>query len=129
MKRLLASKLFFVIALLYSCSLLFVSLIRIKDQSLPIHFNGADKVFHLFAYFGLVLLWKFYFLSRDKHSGRWQNLLICLLAIVFGIIVEVVQYSLTTYRSFEYFDILANLSGVILAFVILVLFVSSTKTS
>lgn len=42
-----------------------------------------------------------------------------LFAILFGIFIEVLQGSLTSTRSFDYYDVLANTTGVIIAAIML----------
>lgn len=130
MKHLLANKyLVLIFALIYSLALLCVSLIKINEGSLPIKFHNADKVFHFFAYFGLALLWLYYDITRIGKADHRRSLWICALAVVFGIIIEILQRELTSYRGFEVLDILADTFGVVLAFMILILFKKRVKAS
>lgn len=119
MKRLLNSTTCFVLALIYTLCLLTVSLIKIKSDNLPVKFEHADKIFHFGAYFGMALLWHLYYFQREKVRKYKPNYKICLLIVGFGIVIEVLQRDLTTYRGFEFLDIVANTSGVILAFILL----------
>jgi len=123
MKSILRSKLLFLlVALGYTLALLTASLIKIESESLPVRFEHADKLFHFGAYFTLTILWHlFYFIHRrtKEYHPYW---VICLLAVVFGIIIEILQGSATTYRGFEWLDIVANTLGVVLASVALVVF-------
>ena len=75
-----------------------------------------DKVYHGLAYFFLTFFW---LLAFRKKSNNFPILLCC---FFYGIIIEVLQSSLTTFRSGEYFDIVANTVGVLLAFAVFRLF-------
>ncbi|MFZ4714262.1 MAG: hypothetical protein ACOYL6_11135 [Bacteriovoracaceae bacterium] len=73
-------------------------------------FPHSDKVGHCLAYFS-VTYWFLNLYPRKKHF---------ILMIVFtfqGIIIEFLQRE-TGYRSFDYFDMLANFSGSLLAYIL-----------
>lgn len=114
------AKLLFILALIYSLVLLGLSLGNISD--LPsLEIANADKLYHTIAYFGLVLLWFMYFFMR-KANARFQIkslLLVCFCALVFGIFIELLQLTVTTYRNWDYYDMLANFIGILLAFLVL----------
>lgn len=112
-------KLFLAGGLIYTIVLLTLSLVRLNESSLPFSEVGnADKIFHFCAYLGLTLIWQFYYFTKTEHITA-PKLWICGLIIMFGIVIELLQLTMTAYRSFEGLDIVANTSGVILAFVIL----------
>lgn len=119
MKRILNKSFWFSLAVIYSLTLLYFSLIRIKAESLPVNFANADKLFHLGAYFGLSFLWNFFYLAKKKTPKAIPNVWIGVAVIIFGIIIEILQRDLTTYRGFEWLDIVANSSGVILCHIFL----------
>src|SRR5690625_3724100 len=121
MKSLSGRRVFLVLALSYTLVLLVLSLVKIREKSMPVDFDNADKVFHFFAYFGLTLIWHAYYLSKTKLPEIKINFWIALACVGFGIVIEVLQGSVTNYRSFEGYDILANSSGVILALIALFL--------
>lgn len=124
MKHLLESKSLFFITILYTIALFVASLIKISDPSLPVHFNNADKLFHLCAYLILTVLWQWYYFAKTKSTRLKPYLSICVSTIIFGIIIEILQEKLTTYRSFEYLDIVADTVGALLSILILFLFKS-----
>lgn len=73
----------------------------------------ADKFIHFSMYFLLsVITFKGFFNKNLKKS----ILFACGIAFLYGIIVEVLQYSLTTTRMFDVFDIFANGIGTIFAY-------------
>ncbi|APG61428.1 hypothetical protein LPB144_08220 [Christiangramia salexigens] len=78
---------------------------------------------HAGAYLLLVLLWKLFFVfkSHDFNKYRSNLIRIALLCFVFGMIMELLQGILTSYRDPDWWDILANSTGVIIAVVFLLL--------
>ena len=78
--------------------------------------DDADKFYHGMAYFVLNGLWLLVVRKVKLKSSFVTFLKISILVIVFGIIIEILQGELTTNRTFDYFDILANSIGVILSF-------------
>ncbi|NQY04807.1 MAG: VanZ family protein [Flavobacteriaceae bacterium] len=78
---------------------------------------SPDKLAHLGVYFILTVLWFLYF----KRSKNWQftkaTKSAILLAFLYGVLVELLQASLTEFRSADYFDVLANTLGIIFAVV------------
>ena len=97
-----------VLAVCYTLVLTVFSLVSIK--SLPkLGSNFDDKIFHVFAYTILVLLW--YFTLYGLKKTKPILIAICF-SIIYGIIIEVLQGQLTTVRNFEILDILANCMGI-----------------
>lgn len=120
MSRIFNSAILFVLAIIYTLGLATVSLIKIESDGLSsVSFLHADKVFHFCVYVGLTLFWHFYYFRRREVTDYKANLWICLGAILFGMLIEVLQKELTTYRGFEVLDMLANSLGVLLAFMLL----------
>lgn len=122
-KNLLEPKFTLVLAVIYSVGILVSSLIN--PEKLPIaDFDQSDKFLHVSAYFGLTIIWYLYYFSREQWS--WVVLkplvVICLLIIAFGIFIEVLQDKLTTYRTIDSLDVLANSIGVTIAFILIISF-------
>ena len=78
--------------------------------------DNFDKVFHSLAYFFLALSW--FFAVEKSHSIFKYRIVVAFLVIIFGIIIEVLQSSLTTYRTADYYDIMANSFGILIAMVL-----------
>jgi glycopeptide antibiotics resistance protein len=74
-----------------------------------------DKIYHFTAYFVLNFLWLLAFIRKSSKSFS-LTILISFGIISFGIIVETIQEVLTDIRVFDYYDILANSTGVALSF-------------
>ena len=71
-----------------------------------------DKVLHLCAYVGFVILWSLRFNTKNDTSRKKREVLIG--AIFFGILIEISQKYFSVGRQFEFMDIIANISGSIL---------------
>lgn len=82
--------------------------------------HSFDKVVHFGAYFLLTLSWMLAFI--EKLSDRKKILYIASLVFVYGIVIEVLQATITAHRQADYKDMLANLAGVLFAVCIFYLF-------
>jgi len=72
----------------------------------PVHFWSADKLEHVMAY-ALLMLW-----FCQVYRQRRSRILLAALLIAMGIIIEYLQRE-TGYRTFDYADMLANSTGVV----------------
>lgn len=115
-KNLLATRIFLIIAILYTLVITSLSLIQLGKISIG-DFNPTDKMMHLGAYFVLGFVWFFYYLFKKEDINiRIRGFLnISLIIIFFGMLIEVLQGALTDYRDPDWADILANSIGVLLA--------------
>ena len=103
------------IAVFFTISILFGSLVKsefIVVESISV----SDKTYHLIAYFLLMLSWLYAFLKKEKFQEHVKYIILG--CFVFGIIIEILQGIITSYRTASYLDILANTIGVLLAVVI-----------
>ena len=89
-----------------------ISLISLKGVHL-IKVSNSDKFGHLIAYFLLSLSW-LYALKGIIQKKNKKYILIFIL-ISYGIIIEILQGVLTTYRQADFYDIVANSAGVLFA--------------
>jgi VanZ family protein len=113
-KLIRTSQLLLPAAILCTVSILVLSISDIS--SLPkFQISYEDKLYHFVAYFVLNSIWFFALLQKNGNQLR-KHLLISSSIIAFGIIVEIVQESVTDYRIFDIFDILANSIGVGVSF-------------
>jgi VanZ family protein len=88
-----------------------ISYLAFIPSSGGINIPHIDKLFHFLAFF---ILMTFLDLSTTRPLSVHLNLVLCLFLFALGI--EVVQYNLP-YRSAELFDLLADLSGMVVYFV------------
>ncbi|MDT0554005.1 VanZ family protein [Urechidicola vernalis] len=75
----------------------------------------SDKTLHTFAYFVLALSW--IFAIKSSHAFLKQKMSIGFFVLVLSILLELLQGSLTDYRTADYLDIVANTIGIIIAIV------------
>ncbi len=78
------------------------------------HLKDSDKLLHSTAYVGLMWVWLLAF--RKRHRIIIGIILVISLS-AFGIIIEVLQGALTTYRIPDWRDALANIVGITVGFV------------
>ncbi len=107
-----------VITIIYSLALATASLIRLNNIP-DIGVSFGDKIFHFLAYFILTLLWFYTFLFAFKLKSKKAMLFAVILSVLFGMIIEVLQGSMTVYRSFDIYDAVANTLGALLASTVL----------
>ncbi len=83
----------------------------------------SDKLAHFIAYFVLTTVWfSFLFFSERQNKNLKQSLWIAsVMCVLYGILMEILQALLTTYRSSEWYDVIANTSGTIFAVLLIVL--------
>jgi len=73
-----------------------------------------DKFVHLSIFFGLVFLWS---LAINQIKTRTKSLKYTILisAIIYGGLLEIMQATVFSHRSGDWFDFMANTTGCILA--------------
>ncbi len=102
----------------YTVFIVVVSLVRLNN--LPdIKISFGDKVFHFGAYAVLTALWFYSFFWTFKFKIGKAIVSAAVLSVVFGIILEVLQGSMTAYRALDVYDALANTLGALLASLVL----------
>ena len=85
---------------------------RVPTFNIP-HF---DKIVHFGMYFSLMLV--ILIENRNTLKNFRQILLIGLASLSYGIIIEIMQSTLTVTRTGDFFDALADLTGIIAAILI-----------
>ena len=79
----------------------------ISAQSIPavgiIKIEGLDKVVHFIMYMGLCFLL--------LKSIKDRNIVILMFCIFYGVLMELLQFLISSGRSFDFFDIIANIIG------------------
>ena len=107
--------LLFVAALLWTGVIAYFCLV--KSSELPIvNIPNIDKCVHAFFHFVFTFVWFSFFRKQLKYDTVFKPLLYSLLfSFVFGIVIEILQELVTTTRHADILDVLANLTGAILA--------------
>ena len=103
----------YAISIILTCFITYSSLVSIADLNVEI--TVSDKFLHSLAY--LLLTYSWLFAIVKSHSNFKIKVQVGLVVFLFGILIEVLQSSLTIYRQGDYLDILANTLGIILAIV------------
>ncbi len=72
-----------------------------------------DKVVHVGLFAGLVFLWclPFQLLIKDVDRQKKIYALIAIGFMVYGVVIEFIQRDLIPYRSFDIYDIVADIIG------------------
>ena len=99
----------------YSALLLLLSLIKIGPVIPKLGSDFDDKLYHATAYIIMGFVCGVYLLYQ---SNKNYILLSFRIGALFGIIIEVLQVTLTSYRSFDFFDIIANILGLCLGLIL-----------
>ena len=102
-----------ILAILASIIIAVLSLTAVPKLNLGLDIKSGDKYLHFIAYFGLSLIW--YLALKDRIPKRVFKIVVPLGLIIYGIILEGLQSGLTTYRTGDIYDAIANASGVIVA--------------
>lgn len=76
------------------------------------HFSGTDKVVHALMYAALTAAY-LHALSGERKAKLAPVLSVAAVATLFGLLMELGQKHLTTSRSMDPFDALANMAGAI----------------
>ena len=107
------------IAVFFTISILAGSLIR-SEFIVVKSISTSDKTYHLIAYFLLMLSWLYAFFKKEKFQKNVRYIILG--CFIFGIIIEILQEIITSYRTASYLDIVANTIGVLLAVLIFHIF-------
>lgn len=107
-----------------------LSLFSFSEASLPrVSIPNVDKLVHAAFYFGVVVLGCLFIreISQGKISKKKGMTIMGLFAVIYGIVIEVLQGALTQTREADFLDALANSVGVLLGlFLINVIFSGKT---
>ena len=105
--------------------LLLVTYISLDSNPMNINrivlFKGADKLIHFIMYFVLCSTFIIdYAKSRMPHHTKiGTELSFCCLCIALGLLFEILQVTITEYRTFEIYDLIANTIGSIVGFLVM----------
>lgn len=113
------------LSLAIAWTFLIALLCLISFEKLPdvnIRIPNADKVVHCAFHFGFTLLW-FLYLQSSRPQSRYiaMVLVAVLMSLCYGALIEVLQQTFTNTRRADLKDILANVSGSLIAAVLAIL--------
>ena len=113
-------KVFLLLAILWTALSVYLFLSSSSSLAISTNIKNADKYFHAGFHALFVIFW---YLGLKSTSCREpiKRLLIPIVAtsMFYGIAIESAQYAFTDSRSADFFDILANCSGALIAFVLM----------
>lgn len=88
-----------------------MSLVSVPKIDLGLGIKSGDKYLHFFAYLCLTMMW--FFALKDKIEQKLFKFFLPLGLIMYGIILEGLQNGLTSYRTGDMYDAVANTIGVL----------------
>lgn len=110
----------FALALAIGYTLFITILSLISLNSIPkLGSSFDDKIYHFGAYTVFVLVWYHFF---EKTSSKYKILFSAAISLSYGIIVEIIQGTFTTYRTEDVKDIFANSFGVFFAVMLIIIY-------
>ncbi len=115
-KSLLRHKFLLALAIIATGAITWASLARFVNP-IDFHIEGSDKIAHAIAYFVLTITWFLFFFFSERQKLNWVQSIsrASMICLIYGALMEILQYLLTSYRSFEWYDMMANASGIIFA--------------
>ncbi len=113
--RKLSDQTYLILAILWTGVILYLSLISAQEAK---KFNvwdivGLDKLGHLIFYAGMTILW-----SMAITRKQPEKKIILFFSISFGVLMEICQLYLFNGRSFEIYDIVANIVGSVIGWIL-----------
>jgi VanZ family protein len=110
-----------ILGLAIGWTLLIAFLCLITFNDLPdIEVKSADKFIHVLFYFVLTMLWGLHSMLKLSGIRISKIVLFVILSICYGILLEILQGTLTTTRHADVLDVLANSTGALLALLVFV---------
>ena len=103
-------------AIVITISITYLSLSKVSSIIPVLEIKNGDKYQHLLAYFGMMMSWLF--VSQKLNTKHISRLWAVMGVFLFGVLMEVLQQRLTTYRQADLYDVFANLSGIIIAYIV-----------
>lgn len=114
--------LFFIVALLWTAFVTYLCLVQSSDLPV-INIPNLDKYIHVFFHFVLTFVWFLFFRKQFKLDAIFSALFFSfIVSFLFGITIEILQQLVTTTRSADVLDVIANLIGATLAVIVCVIF-------
>ncbi len=73
------------------------------------------------AYFVFTIIWFTFLFLSNKMANTFKKSLVIVIAVafVYGLLMELCQTMLTSYRTGDWYDVLANTSGIVFAAILL----------
>jgi VanZ family protein len=93
-------------------TVLIAVLCLVKFGKLPtFHVSGADKYVHFTFHFVFTLLWGYYVWIKKNKAELKSIVKVFIVSLLYGILIEFLQETLTTTRHADIYDVMANATG------------------
>lgn len=102
------------LAVTWSLLVIFACLVRFNKVP-KIKIENIDKLVHGCFHFGIAFLWFLYFAVQKNNPFKKAAIQAGLISLFLGIGIELCQQIFTTSRKADFFDVLANCVGALLA--------------
>ncbi|WP_452597934.1 VanZ family protein [Pontimicrobium sp. MEBiC01747] len=119
-------KLILPVSIAYTITLAVLSLIKVNKVTSELPTN-SDKIFHALAYAIFTALWFLSFYYKIKLKKTKALVFSFSFSSVFGIIIELLQGSITKNREADLFDVIANTTGTLIAMIIITIVLRGVK--
>ena len=104
-----------------SWTLFIVIMCLISSANIPkIEISEADKYVHALIHILFTFLWFMSFL-KFKIPLNKSIFYAFVFSVSFGLLIEILQKTLTTTRQFDVFDIISNILGTVLSYIIVLI--------
>jgi len=123
-KKLLENNLL-TLAVLATIIIAVLSLTAIPKINFGLEIKSSDKILHILAYFTLSMVW--FLALQKKMSNLYSRSFLIFSIVIYGIILEILQGGITNYRTGDFYDVIANTIGVLLAVLLINKFISWFK--
>jgi len=116
------------LAIGWTLAIAILCLIQFNDlPSLVFSVSSIDKYVHITLHFVFTLLWGLYLQQQNNKTELRKISLIVLISSVYGGLIEILQETFTTTRHADILDVLANLTGALMALLLFVLIEKQKK--
>jgi VanZ family protein len=113
-----------------SWTLLIAFLCLVTFSKLPsLRVSGVDKYVHATLHFVFTLFWGSYISLKQNEIKIPKILRVVMLSILYGIVIEILQETITTTRHADILDVLANFTGTLLALAVFILLKKKKQTN
>lgn len=118
-------KTYLFLALVWTIVITYLSLSDISGLGSSIKIPHKDKMAHFVFYFLFCFLWIVSF-SYNKIKSNYK-IKILIVAIIYGVFMELLQAKMSNHRSSDFYDILANSFGAFVGYVYTGYFITNKK--
>ena len=89
--------------------------------------SNFDKYVHISIFCVFVVLWSFYYAAKPAKKNKSVFFLIFIIACLYGTAMEYVQKYFIPFRDFDLYDIMADVAGAAVGYVIISLLLIRRK--